>query len=81
MKKPDATKTMTIREFAASLGLKKTGLDYIASTVLMRLLCKQGIAKKVGKVSLTPRGRPSDLFRVPTEFTLRRKRRRRRVAA
>lgn len=80
MKKPNA-KTMTVREFAASLGLKKTGLDYIASTVLMRLLCKQGIAKKVGKVSLTTRGRPSDLFRVPAQFTLRRKRRKRRVAA
>ena len=38
MKKPKTVK-MTVREFASSLGLKKTGLDYLGSTVLMRLLC------------------------------------------
>lgn len=81
MKKPQKkTVTMTVREFAASLGLKKTGLDYLGTTVLMKLLCKKGIAKKVGKVALTTRGRPSDLFRVPTEIALKPKRRRKTAA-
>jgi hypothetical protein len=62
---------MTVREFASSLGLKRTGLDYLGSTVLMRLLCKKGIAKKVGRVALTQYGRPSDIFEVPVEFTLK----------
>ena len=70
MKKPKTVK-MTVREFASSLGLKKTGLDYLGSTVLMRLLCKKGIARKVGKIALTKMGRPSDLFEVPVEITLK----------
>jgi hypothetical protein len=74
MKKQKTVK-MTVREFASSLGLKKTGLDYLGSTVLMRLLCKKGIARKVGKVALTKMGRPSDIFEVPVEFTLKGRRR------
>jgi hypothetical protein len=74
MKKPKTVK-MTVREFASSIGLKKTGLDYLGSTVLMKLLCKKGIARKVGKVSLTKMGRPSDLFEVPVEITLKGRRR------
>lgn len=75
MKKQQKKIRMTVREFATSMGLKKTGLDYIGSTVLMRLLCKKGIAKKVGKVALTRYGRPSDIFEVPVEFTLKGRRR------
>ena len=74
MKKQKTVK-MTVREFASSLGLKKTGLDYLGSTVLMRLLCKKGIARKVGKVAMTKMGRPSDIFEVPVEFTLKGRRR------
>jgi len=74
MKKQKTVK-MTVREFASSLGLKRTGLDYLGSTVLMRLLCKKGIAKKVGRVALTQYGRPSDIFEVPVEFTLKGRRR------
>lgn len=66
---------MTVREFASSLGLKRTGLDYLGTTVLMKLLCKKKIARKVGKVSLSRYGRPSDLFEVPVEITLKGKRR------
>lgn len=73
--KKQKTIRMTVREFATSMGLKKTGLDYIGSTVLMRLLCKKGIAKKVGRVALTRYGRPSDIFEVPVEFTLKGRRR------
>jgi len=74
MKKPKTVK-MTVREFASSIGLKNTGLDYLGSTVLMKLLCKKKIARKVGKVSLTKMGRPSDLFEVPVEITLKGRRR------
>lgn len=74
MKKPK-TVTMTVREFASSLGLKRTGLDYLGSTVLMRLLCKKKIARKVGRMAVTRMGRPSDLFEVPVEFTLKNRRR------
>jgi hypothetical protein len=80
LKKQQKTVTMTVREFASSLGLKRTGLDYLGSTVLMKLLCKKGIAKKVGKVALNSRGRPSDLFRIPTEIALKPKRRRKTAA-
>jgi hypothetical protein len=66
---------MTVREFASSLGLKRTGLDYLGSTVLMRLLCKKKIARKVGRMAVTRMGRPSDLFEVPVEFTLKNRRR------
>ena len=69
---------MTVRDFASSLGLKRTGLDYLGSTVLMKLLCRKGIARKVGKVALTRYGRPSDLFEVPVEIKI--KGRRRKVA-
>jgi hypothetical protein len=79
MKKPKTVK-MTVREFATSLGLKKTGLDYLGTTVLMRLLCKKKIARKVGKVAMTKMGRPSDVFEVPVEITLQNRRRRSKVA-
>jgi hypothetical protein len=79
-KQQQKTVRMTVREFASSIGLKKTGLDYLGSTVLMKLLCKKGIARKVGKVSLTRMGRPSELFEVPVEITLTNRRRRSKVA-
>lgn len=65
------TVKMTVRDLASSLGLKRTGLDYLGTTVLMKLLCRKGIARKVGKVSLTRYGRPSDLFEVPVEIKLK----------
>jgi hypothetical protein len=79
MKKPKTVK-MTVREFASSIGLKKTGLDYLGTTVLMRLLCKKKIARKVGKVAMTKMGRPSDVFEVPVEITLQNRRRRSKIA-
>jgi len=80
LKKQQKTVKMTVREFASSLGLKRTGLDYLGTTVLMKLLCKKKIARKVGKVALTKMGRPSDLFEVPVEITLKNRRRRSKVA-
>lgn len=69
------TVKMTVRDLASSLGLKRTGLDYLGTTVLMKLLCRKGIARKVGKVALTRYGRPSDLFEVPVEIKLKGRRR------
>lgn len=74
MKKVKTVK-MTVRDLASSLGLKRTGLDYLGTTVLMKLLCRKGIARKVGKVALTRYGRPSDLFEVPVEIKLKGRRR------
>lgn len=74
MKKVRTVK-MTVREFASSLGLRRTGMDYVGSTVLLRLLCRKGLARKVGKVALTRYGRPSDLFEVPVEIKLKGRRR------
>ena len=79
MKKPKTVK-MTVREFVSSIGLKKTDLDYLGGTVLMRLLCRKKIARKVGKVAVTRMGRPSDLFEVPVEFTLKSRRRKSKAA-
>lgn len=74
MKKPKTVR-MTVREFASSLGLQRTGIDYIGTTVLMRLLCRKKIARKVGKIAMGAMGRPSDLFEVPVEFTIKGRRR------
>jgi len=63
------TVRVTIRQFGKSLGLKRSGLDYLGTTVLMKMLCKRKIARKVGKV--TPKkGRPSLVYEVPVKFTL-----------
>lgn len=69
MKKVKTVK-MTVRQFATSIGLKKIGLDYLGTTVLMRLLCKKKIAKKIGKTVKKGAGRPSDIFEVPVEFKI-----------
>lgn len=64
---------MTVRQFARSLGLKKTGADYIGATVLMKVLVKQGLVRKVGSVETGKRGRKSVLYIVPTNLRLTRK--------
>lgn len=65
-----AKKEMTARQFAASLGLKRTGLDYLGTTVLLKVLVRRGIAKKVGKVNTKKRGRKSVVYSIPTSFVL-----------
>ena len=62
---------MTVRQFAKSLGLKRTGIDYIGTTVLMKLLVKRGIAQKVDLVHTGKKvGRKSVVYSVPTSFKL-----------
>jgi hypothetical protein len=66
-----AKKEMTARQFAASLGLKRTGLDYLGTTVLLKVLVRRGIAQKVGKVhTKAKRGRKSVIYSIPTQFVL-----------
>jgi hypothetical protein len=55
-------------------------LGSLGTTVLMRLLCKKKIARKVGTISMTKMGRPSDVFEVPVEITLENRPRRSKVA-
>ena len=63
---------VTIRQFAKSIGLKKTGNDYIATTILMKLLVRTGIAKKVGLVHIGKKvGRKSVVYSLPTSFKLK----------
>jgi hypothetical protein len=58
-----ANQRVTVREFAKVLGLKKTGADYIGTTVLLKLLCKRGLAKKVDSVHVgKTKGRKCDVF-------------------
>lgn len=63
---------MTVRQFARSLGLKKTGADYIGATVLMKVLVRQGVVKKVGQIETGKRGRQSVLYSIPTNIKLTR---------
>jgi hypothetical protein len=57
-----ANQRVTVREFAEVLGLKKTGADYIGTTVLLKLLVKKGLAKKVDQVHVRKKGRKRDVF-------------------
>lgn len=64
---------MTVRQFARSLGLKKTGADYIGATILLKVLVKQGVVKKVGTKETGKRGRKSVLYNIPARLRLARK--------
>ena len=61
---------MTVRQFARSLGLKRTGADYIGTTVLLKVLVKQGVVRKVGAKDTGKRGRKSVLYSIPTNLRL-----------
>jgi hypothetical protein len=62
---------MTVRQFARSLGLKKTGIDYIGTTVLLKVLVKKGIAKKVDLVHTGKKvGRKSVVYSIPSSFKI-----------
>jgi len=71
---------MTVRELARSLGLKRDGVDYIGATVLVKVLCRAGVAKKSGTVPNAGRGRKSVVYSIPTTITLKTKRRKKAAA-
>jgi len=59
----------TSLEFMEALGLGY--MDYNGAKILLRLLSSKGIAKEVGKVSLTGKGRPQVVYEIPEEVTIR----------
>jgi hypothetical protein len=63
---------MTVREFAKSVGLTTSGSDYIACTVMLKMLCGKGVAKEVDRINTSARGRKSVVYEIPEEvrFTL-----------
>lgn len=62
---------LTVREFAKSVGLTTSGGDYIACTVMLKMLCDKGVAKEVDRISTSSsgRGRKSVVYEVPDQVT------------
>ena len=58
----------TSLEFLEALGLSYG--DYNGAKILLRLLQKKGIAKEVGKISPTGRGRKMVVYELPEEISL-----------
>lgn len=61
---------MTVREFAKCIGLETTGPDYVASGIMLKMLCRQGIAKEVGKINTSATGRKSVVYELPDQVVL-----------
>lgn len=61
---------MTVREFAKCIGLDTTGPDYVASGIMLKMLCRQGIAKEVGKINTSATGRKSVVYELPDSVVL-----------
>ena len=62
---------MTVREFAKSVGLTTSGADYIACTVMLKVLCSKGVAKEVDRIntSASGRGRKSVVYEIPEQVS------------
>lgn len=60
---------MTVREFAKSVGLATSGVDYIGCTVMLKMLCAKGVAKEVDRIntSASGRGRKSVVYEIPEQ--------------
>ena len=63
---------LTVRDFAKSVGLATSGGDYIACTVMLKMLCAKGVAKEVDRINTSSRGRKSVVYELPEQvsFTL-----------
>ena len=61
---------MTVREFAKCIGLETTGPDYVASGIMLKMLCRQGIVKEVGKINTSATGRKSVVYELPDQVVL-----------
>lgn len=59
----------TSLEFMEALGLGY--FDYNGAKILLRCLASKGIAKPVGKVRPTGKGRPMVVYEIPDEITLK----------
>lgn len=60
----------TVRDFAKSVGLEPDGSDYIAATIMLKFLCRKGIAKEADRINTAVKGRKSVVFEVPETFTI-----------
>jgi len=60
----------TVRDFAKSVGLEPDGSDYIAATIMLKFLCRKGIAKEADRINTAAKGRKSVVFEVPETFTI-----------
>ena len=62
---------MTVRDFARSVGLTTSGADYIACTVMLKVLCSKGVAKEVDRIntSSSGRGRKSVVYEIPEQVS------------
>lgn len=58
----------TSLEFMEALGLGY--FDYNGAKILLRCLAGKGIAKEVGKIRPTGKGRPQTVYELPDEITL-----------
>ena len=58
----------TSLEFMEALGLGY--FDYNGAKILLRCLASKGIAKEVGKIRPTGKGRPQTVYELPDEITL-----------
>lgn len=59
----------TSLEFMEALGLGY--FDYNGAKILLRCLATKGIAKAVGKIRPTGKGRPQVVYELPDEITLK----------
>lgn len=69
------TVDLTVKDFQRRLGLGSETSGYIAATVMLKMLCNRGIASEVARLHMGSEkvGRPSVIYRLPVEFTLKAK--------
>jgi len=62
---------LTVREFAKSVGLTTSGGDYIACTVMLKMLASKGVVKEVDRIntSSSGRGRKSVVYEIPEQVS------------
>jgi len=61
----------TVREFAKTVGLEEVGPDYVGAGIMLKMLCKHGLAKEVDKLtSASGKGRKSMVYELSDKIVL-----------
>ena len=61
----------TVREFAKTVGLEEVGPDYVGAGIMLKMLCKHGLAKEVDtKTSISGKGRKSMVYELSDKIVL-----------
>lgn len=61
----------TVREFAKTVGLEEVGPDYVGAGIMLKMLCKHGLAKEVDKLTSTSgKGRKSMVYELSDKIVL-----------